>query len=99
MPKSGVVIRFRCSASSRGSCGSKTSTLGLSGRVELTLITSAKRSSVSCTTEPAGYTPIMRMKEFSMLASNCERACANSSDSASCGVSALASDGGLHRLS
>ena len=96
--------RRACSRSSAaprraGTAGSCTSTRGFSGRVELTPITIAQRSSVSCTTEPGGYTPIMRMKAPSIAASNWCLPCANSSDSASCGVSACAGTAGLHRLS
>jgi len=49
-------------ASSSGRDGSNTVTRGLSGRAEFTLTTMPYRSSVNCTTDPGGYTPIILMK-------------------------------------
>jgi hypothetical protein len=72
---------------------------GLERPVELTPTTMANRSSVSCTSEPAGYTPIMRMKALSTVASKRLRPCAKSTDTASCGVSEMPRVCGLHRLS
>lgn len=99
MPSAGWACRSTTSASSRGTLASCTSTQGFSGRLALTLTTSAKRSSLSCTVEPGGYTPIILMKVAITCASNFGAQAANSNASASWGVNALAARFGLHRLS
>ena len=73
---------------------------GRSGRDEFTDTTMANRSLTNCTTEPGGYTPIMRIKAPSTAESKRAFIWANSTDKASWGVNAmLPSRRGLQRLS